>query len=116
MEEPKPIWQFVTQMRWARAVNGTVLSEDSCSTWGVRRIVHPGEKPRKAKIACTDPERHRDPAEPRIQAAGKAFVRVIKRCSETKLHLRHRRREIGRDKWAKIVGHYLAYPFALCPK
>jgi hypothetical protein len=66
-------------MLWARAVNGTVRNEDRCSTWGVRRIVHLGEKPLKAKIACTDPERYRDPAEPRIQAAGKAFARGIER-------------------------------------
>jgi hypothetical protein len=88
MAEPKPIWQFVTEVLGARAVNGTVRIEDSCSTWGVRRIVHPGEKPRKAKIACTNPERYRGPAEPRIQAAGKAFARAIERSSETKLHQR----------------------------
>jgi hypothetical protein len=91
MEEPEPICQFVTEVLWARAVNGTVRIEDSCSTWGVRRIVHPGEKPRKAKIACTDPERYRDPAEPHIQAVGTAFARIIERSSETKLHQRHRR-------------------------
>jgi hypothetical protein len=106
MEEPEPICQFVTEVRRARAVNGTGRSEDSCSAWGVRRIVHPGEKPLKAKIACPDPERYRDPAEPRIQAADKAFARVIERCSETKLHQRHRRREIGKDKWAKRVGRF----------
>jgi hypothetical protein len=110
MEEPKPIWQFVTEVLRARAVNGTVWIEHSCSTWGVRRIVHAGEKPLKAKIACTDPERFRGPAEPRIQAVGKAFARAIERSSETKLHKRQRRREIGKDKWAKRVGHCLAYP------
>jgi hypothetical protein len=77
MEEPEPICLFVTEVRRARAVNSTVRIEDSCSAWGVRRIVHPGEKPLKAKIACTDPERYRDLAELRIQAAGMAFSRVI---------------------------------------
>jgi hypothetical protein len=91
MAEPKPIYQFVIEVLWARAVNGTGRIEDSCSAWGVRRIVHPGEKPLKAKIACTDPERYRDPAEPRIQAVGTAFARIIERSSETKLHQRHRR-------------------------
>ena len=41
------------------------------------RIVHPGEKPLKAKIARTDPEGYRDLAAPSIQAAGKAFARAI---------------------------------------
>jgi len=41
------------------------------------RIVHPGEKPLKAKIARTDPERYRDLAEPTVQAVGKAFTRAI---------------------------------------
>jgi hypothetical protein len=43
------------------------------------RIVHPGEKPLKAKIARTDPERYRDLAAPSIQSAGKAFARAIER-------------------------------------
>ncbi len=91
MEEPEPICQFVTAVLGARAVNGTGRIEDSCSTWGVRRIVQPGEKPLKAKIACTDPERYRDPAEPRIQAGDTAFARIIERSSETKLPQRQRR-------------------------
>jgi hypothetical protein len=43
------------------------------------RIVHTGEKPLKAKIARTDPERYRDLAAPSIQAVGKAFARAIER-------------------------------------
>jgi hypothetical protein len=94
----------VTEVLWARAANGTVGMEDSCLAWGVRRIVHPGGKPQKAKIACTDPEHYRDPAEPCIQAVGKAFAGAIERFPETKLHEPHRRREIGKDEWAKGVG------------
>jgi hypothetical protein len=41
------------------------------------RIVHPGAKPLKAKIARSDPERFRDLAEPTIHATGKAFARAI---------------------------------------
>jgi hypothetical protein len=43
------------------------------------RIVHSGEKPLKAKIARTDPERYRDLAEPSLQAAGKSFAHAIER-------------------------------------
>jgi hypothetical protein len=43
------------------------------------RIVHPGEKPLKAKIARIDPERYRDLAEPTVQAVGKVFTRAIAR-------------------------------------
>jgi hypothetical protein len=41
------------------------------------RVVHPGEKPLKAKIARTDPERYRDLAEPTVQSVGKAFTHAI---------------------------------------
>ena len=41
------------------------------------RIVHPGEKPIKPKIARTDPERFRDLQEPSAFAVGKAFARAI---------------------------------------
>ena len=41
------------------------------------RIVHPGEKPLKAKIARTDPERYRDLAEPTVQSVGRDFTRAI---------------------------------------
>jgi hypothetical protein len=41
------------------------------------RVVHPGEKPLKAKIARSDPERYRDLAEPTVQSVGKAFTRAI---------------------------------------
>jgi hypothetical protein len=43
------------------------------------RMVHPGEKPLKAKIARTDPERYRDLAEPSLQAVGKTFAHAIER-------------------------------------
>jgi hypothetical protein len=41
------------------------------------RIVHPGEKPLKTRIARTDPERYRDPAEPTVQSVGKAFTHAV---------------------------------------
>jgi hypothetical protein len=40
-------------------------------------LVRPGEKPLKAKIARTDPERYRDLAEPTVQSVGKAFTRAV---------------------------------------
>jgi hypothetical protein len=43
------------------------------------RIIHPGERPLKAKIARTDPERFRDLSEPNAYALGKAFSRAIER-------------------------------------
>jgi hypothetical protein len=41
------------------------------------RVIHPAEKPLKAKVARTDPERYRDLAEPIVQSVGKAFTRAI---------------------------------------
>jgi hypothetical protein len=43
------------------------------------RIVHPGEKPLKTRIARTHPERYRDLAEPTVQSVGKAFTHAIER-------------------------------------
>jgi hypothetical protein len=41
------------------------------------RIVHPGEKPLKAKIERIDPKRYRDLAEPTVQSVGKAIAHDI---------------------------------------
>jgi hypothetical protein len=41
------------------------------------RILHPGEKPLKAKVARTGPERYRDLAEPTVQSVGKPFTQAV---------------------------------------